>query len=385
MSSTIATRQRTPLGKTLKKIERKGRSRRVHSMNLDPNTGFPLARVIPLRERSWQGGILNACMALVALAAGAACSFGGDEDASVSVRWSLQYEDGVEATCQGAQAPTVLLYAESQTLDFASEVDWDCARGVGRVSDLPPGRYSFTLELLNADGGVVTLSEPFVRTVREGDIESLDPVVFVLRRYSFFADWQVSNVGETDPEAAVACETLGGVTVSFLAQEVSTGAVQIFDFPCSDFGMLTPELPGSHRFTVRLLDANGRSLSQTDLGTLRATAGGPQDLGFITFEVQSFLARWRIQRQGLPVSCGQVGASSVELQATLAGETTPFVFQFPCEQSGGATTGVPAGSYVMAARLLDAAGGELAGLDLPAFEASEVSRAVLPDIVFQLE
>jgi hypothetical protein len=172
---------------------------------------------------------------------------------------------------------------------------------------------------------------------------------------AFVFEWQVAYVDRV----AVSCANAGTPFVQLDARNLHTGAIYPTKPSCELGRARTDVLPlGQYEVTLSLLDAQGRPVSQITDGPFEI---GRYDLTFlqpIEFRVQAIDIAWRLLPAGGSgfVTCGQVGARTVELLTQLGTENPETLDTFPCEAGGGVTPAIRVGNYRYQARLLDNAG-----------------------------
>ena len=155
------------------------------------------------------------------------------------------------------------------------------------------------------------------------------------------------------------CDAADTPTVEMGAVLRSTGARLHASFPCDAGGGIATNLPGGvYDVSLDLLDALGRPVSSLDLPGLPVAEGRVSAAGDVApFTVQTWDLVWTIGiqlRNGsvATASCGDVGATSVQFDAQLAGEP-PETYRLPCDDYGSVTTAIRPGDYQVRMQLLD--------------------------------
>jgi hypothetical protein len=126
-------------------------------------------------------------------------------------------------------------------------------------------------------------------------------------------------------------------------------------FPCKDLGDTSDPLPaGVYSVNLALTDGAGTVLFQTPDETVTVPSCGLVDAGTVdlTCAPSVIKAAWTITQQsdGATLSCDQVPATSVTINAGAMSQT------FPCGAGLLMSDPVPAGSYPVSFTLSDAAG-----------------------------
>jgi hypothetical protein len=191
--------------------------------------------------------------------------------------------------------------------------------------------------------------------------------------------WNLVYVGSNAP---VGCTAAGTPTVVLTV--TSSGGAPIPTSASCDSKMLTtpPLVAGRYDVRIELKDAAGVVVSSNQ-GIFDAQPASLTDLGVVTFEIQSFQLSWSLSRGRQALACADVGATTVELTARLAGAETKY--SFPCAAGQGATPAILVGSYQIGIRLLGVGGAVLWEAATPMnVNVSPNDRAVLPPVVFTL-
>jgi hypothetical protein len=195
----------------------------------------------------------------------------------------------------------------------------------------------------------------------------------------FAVTWQVQWFGSSQP---VSCAEAGTPTVLLRATDTADRTTTD-RFDCAALTGQTRLLaPGTYLFDLSIEDERGQRIGYSTWH-FDLLAGQTNDLGLQAFEVQSFLASWRLLRAGQPTTCAAAGARSVELVARRAAEPA-ITFSFPCADGKAATKAIAQGDYLVEARLLGAAGETLARTAAVPVEAGDEKRATVPPLTFDL-
>ena len=157
------------------------------------------------------------------------------------------------------------------------------------------------------------------------------------------------NVVDPTTGMSRACDQVPASSVILNAGQLS----QVF--PCTDLGGTSDPLPaGVYSVNLALTDAAGTVLFQTPDETVTVPSCGVIDAGTVdlTCAPSVIKAEWAITQQsdGATLSCDQVPATSVTINAGAMAQT------FPCGAGLLMSDPVPAGSYPVSFTLSDAAG-----------------------------
>ena len=201
---------------------------------------------------------------------------------SFSVRWSLEDSMGASTTCAAVGAATMDLDLLNIATSAVSHDTFPCDAMAGTSATLMPGSYSVAMRLRNTAGTL--LSEgiaPTTYSITAGCSTDLglvpfEAVVTAPDQYitlSWAVDRYLTGVG-------LSCAEAHATKV-----ELDAGA-QTFSWACADGKAATGSLPAAtYQVTVKLLDATGTVLSVTPTMPVTVTAGQPNALGTVTFDV----------------------------------------------------------------------------------------------------
>ena len=173
---------------------------------------------------------------------------------------------------------------------------------------------------------------------------------------AFTVRWSLEDAAH----ALTTCTAVGAATMDLDLLNLATSVVSHDTFPCTAMAGTSATLPaGTYSVAMRLRDSAGALLSEADAPTsYPLSAGCSTDLGLVPFEAvvttpdQFITLSWTIDRfaTGAPLSCAAAHAAEVELDV---GSST---FQWPCADGKAATGSLPADTYSVAVKLLDATG-----------------------------
>jgi hypothetical protein len=197
---------------------------------------------------------------------------------------------------------------------------------------------------------------------------------------AFEFDWQLAYVGD----GAVSCADAGTPFVQLDARNLHTQAVYPTK-PSCDLGRARSDvLPdGQYEVTLSLLDRQGRPVSQIVGGPFQIGRHDLTRLPLVEFRVQAIDIAWNVVPAGGAgfITCGQVGARTVELLTQLGTEPPEKLASFPCDAGGGITPAIRVGNYRYQARLLDGAGQALSETGMEPLQV-ETDRLAQVDVMF---
>lgn len=177
------------------------------------------------------------------------------------------------------------------------------------------------------------------------------------------ASWSI-----TQGTAASTCAAIGGDTIEILATSYSGRRTYQEFYDCDDLHATVPDLrPGSYELEITLYDAAGHPLSQPFSLPVEVRSNEVAEAGNFEFNFPApgpgptgrFTASWVVTVNGADATCADVDGSVVQI--VTQGPAGQQVFAFDCNAMTATTDALPAGSYVVSIRLLDAAGKMLSG------------------------
>jgi hypothetical protein len=197
------------------------------------------------------------------------CVVEDTDDSAFVAQWRVAYvAGGGPVSCEDAGTPTVRLRARNIRSGAQYTANFPCTAGAGITEVLPVGDYEVELALLdsftNADG--TKAGRPVSQitggpwAVRRHGLTNLDPIEFQVQVFEI--DWILVN---TTTNKSVMCETAGATTVE-LDTQLGNEAHEKFRWACSDGGGVTQAVRvGNYANQVRLLNAAGTVLSETNV------------------------------------------------------------------------------------------------------------------------
>ena len=159
--------------------------------------------------------------------------------------------------------------------------------------------------------------------------------------------------------SAATCANVRGDTVEIVTTPSGGGGGTIDRFRCTDLAGTTGTFAaGNYTVTVRLVDAASQILDSSDLGSVAVTAGMTQALGNQTFSINrvltgTFSLSWNIVVGTADTLCFDVGASTLEFEATLEGPGATVRATFDCADHLDTTPEFTPGNYDILVRLRD--------------------------------
>jgi hypothetical protein len=185
---------------------------------------------------------------------------------------------------------------------------------------------------------------------------TVPPVCSATTAPAFTVRWSL----EDSAHAPTTCNAVGAATMDLDLLNLATSVVSHDTFPCTAMAGTSMTLPaGNYSVAMRLRDSAGTLLSEADAPTsYPLSAGCSTDLGLVPFEAvvttpdQFITLSWTIDRftTRALLSCAEAHPAQVELDV---GTNT---FLWPCTDGKGATGSLPAATYSVAVKLLDATG-----------------------------
>ena len=168
-----------------------------------------------------------------------------------------------------------------------------------------------------------------------------------------------------------------------------TGATGAFmdPFDCAAGGTVIVD-PGSYDVRVEATNADEDVLfgapaamgnEVTDLDDVPLAFEFPSGKGF-------FWLGWTLEMDGSPVACEDVGAASIEVEATLTSAGTSSTDVLPCLYGGWQTRALDLGEYDITVTLLDDGGTALGPPSeaIPGELAADSELVALPDVTFDI-
>lgn len=320
-------------------------------------------------------------LVLVALAGG--CDFLNPNELKdpgpITVSWKLGLEGGGAVTCDGVGASRVQLIADSAKPSFEMPIDVACTAAEGELRPLEDGDHVVKARLLNEQGATLVRAAPTNLKVERGRRQKVQ-IQFVVRPRAVVLDWTLSSsLGRRS------CDQAGATSVELSLRSQAGIVPRVERFPCAEGTAIGSSLQaGTYAASARLVGIDGLHVSGVDIGPFSVEGTRPVDVGAILFRVAMVRLNWRIQQisTGMTAACADVGAETVEIQATRLGDAPPRKFSFRCAEERSESPALPIGTYKLEARL-GAADGRLlatatASADLRA------AGALGPDLVFAL-
>ena len=321
----------------------------------------------------------------------------GAASRQIGLSWTLSGADGKTATCTevGVEQVSVLATPVGSG-GTAHEEIFPCGAGAGTTGAMPLGDYTVVVSPLNRNGMAVLDTRPLNVSLGEaGATKDLGVITFDFGGGS--TSETVEAPGQTDEGSAasasggqlglswtlsgadgktVTCTEVGVEQVGVLATPVgSDGAAHEEIFPCGTGAGTTGAMPlGDYTVVVSPLNRNGMAVLDTrPLNVSMGEAGATKDLGVITFDFGSgmtsvtteipsqadddsaattgtgrFALTWTLSRnEGGTITCVEVGAASVSVQATQVGYIVRHDATFPCEAGVATTDALPLGDYMV--------------------------------------
>jgi hypothetical protein len=178
-------------------------------------------------------------------------------------------------------------------------------------------------------------------------------------------NWNIFDVAGITP---LDCVDVGAGSLDVIMANQATGKEYKDTILCSspNYEANTIYVPaGDYIITIKLFsDATlyGDEMTEFDeISSPMTLLSGPNDLGTVDFNVNSFVLDWYITDGGLEATCAEVGGYTVELDVLFQGQTTPTVYSFACDLAPQATMALQLGTYAIQWQtvLLDANNREL--------------------------
>ena len=195
------------------------------------------------------------------------CVVEDTDDSALVASWRVAYvAGGGPVSCEDSGTPTVRLTAKNLRTGAVFPGDFPCQAGSGVTDVLPLGEYEVNLALLDAKGRTVSQLSGGPWPVRRHGLTSLDPIEFQVQVFEL--DWiLVKNTGGVMSQAT--CPQVGAATVE-LEVGLASEPREKFRFDCNDGEGITQAIRvGNYAAQVRLLDATGKSLSETTVMSVR--------------------------------------------------------------------------------------------------------------------
>ena len=176
------------------------------------------------------------------------------------------------------------------------------------------------------------------------------------------------------------------VNLNVFTQPVGVNGAFPDAFTCATGGAVVVD-PGTYDVRVEATNAEADVLfgapaamnnELADLQDLPLAFEFPADKGF-------FFVTWTIEQEGSPLDCDDIGAATVEVEATLTSEGASTTDVLPCVYGGWQTRALDPGEYDVVVSLLDADGGVLGTTPtIPAELTADSALVALPDVTFEV-
>ena len=199
-----------------------------------------------------------------------------------AVEWTLEDSAHHPTTCTAVGGASVDLDVLNLATQVASHDTFPCEAMAGTSSTLDPGNYTAALRLYDASG--VNLTEQIATgmfAISAGCTTDLGLATFtspVITADQYITlSWSIDRLSSG---AFLSCADANASAVELDAND------QTFQWPCTDGRGATKSLPpATYSVTIKLLDATGTALSVTKTMPVSVTAGQPNALGNVLFDV----------------------------------------------------------------------------------------------------
>ena len=176
-----------------------------------------------------------------------------------------------------------------------------------------------------------------------------------------------------------ACDA--GVDTARIVLHPTTGGSDLIDlYNCTDHGGTSVDVPdGQYVLFVELTNnsgslVNAQSLSETiDVNGVDFTVTPAFD---IHLDKGYFQLAWGLHAGASATTCGAEGADAVSITSTVTGGSTLFDSEFACENGGGVSDALPAGSYTVSVSANNSAGASLGTAPAQSSEVVDDHNAV---------
>jgi len=162
-------------------------------------------------------------------------------------------------------------------------------------------------------------------------------------------EWSIFDLGDTVMASPLNCADVGAGAVVLTL--VGSSGTYTDTFTCATLQGASAYVPsGSYNITLDLYGdpavyGNNTTLLDT-LSAAQTLVNGPNTLGAIDFQVNSYVLGWSIS-SSVGTTCASVGATWVELDVLYSGQTQPVAYTFSCKDYRSATTAIDMGSYAI--------------------------------------
>jgi hypothetical protein len=185
---------------------------------------------------------------------------------------------------------------------------------------------------------------------------------------------------------SASCPT-DAVTLNVFTQPTGATGAFMDPFDCAAGGTVIVD-PGTYDLRVEATTAEEDVL----FGAPAAMGNEVGDLDDVplVFEFPAgkgfFWLGWTLEMDGSPVACDDVGAASIEVEATLTSAGTSSTDVLPCLYGGWQTRALDIGEYDITVTLLDGDGGALGSTAEPiaAELAADSELVALPSVTFDI-
>jgi hypothetical protein len=195
------------------------------------------------------------------------------DDSAFLVSWDLAYVDnGGRVNCEDAGTPTVSLQARHLNTGSTYVGEFDCGSLRGITQVLPHGQYEATLSLLDDQKRPVSQITGGPFAVHRHGLTELPLIEFQVQT------WELAWVLVRDLGGAMrpaSCAEAGVHTVE-LETQLASEPREKYEFPCEDGDGITQAIrTGTYAYQVRLLDAGGQVLTETDVKSYKVPDSRP--------------------------------------------------------------------------------------------------------------
>lgn len=176
------------------------------------------------------------------------------------------------------------------------------------------------------------------------------------------------------------------VTLNVFTQPIDATEPFMDPFDCAAGGTVIVD-PGTYDVRVEATNVEADVLFGApaamnnevgDLDDVSLVFDFPVDKGF-------YFLTWTIEQDGSPLACDDIGAATVEVEATLTSEGASTTDVLPCLYGGWQTRALDPGDYEVVVSLLDDGGTVLGQTDvIPAELTADSALVALPDVTFEV-
>jgi len=300
-------------------------------------------------------------------------------DGALTVNWTIA-SSAVATQCATYNATNLIVtLTDSNGNAYGGGVQpaVTCTAFTTTISNLPPGTYGLTAQLVDSTGVAVTTSTTPVSVLITAGTNTPESVDFPANSFvstgngSLVVEWTIASA----VASASVCSANGAASIVISVTDASSQPVGTPQtVPCSAATATIANLPpGNYGFTADLVDVNGTAVTTTTAPASVAITAGSPTTSAVDFPSAAFLTNtgsleidWTIAMAMNAADCAAHNAANVSIQIyDSSNAPVGSAYLGPCSQFSDTITGLPPGNYTVTGQMVDSNGSPV-GTMIPA-------------------